>query len=215
MGITDMTLRSWSVTPLLRQWTVQQNVKEQISRKEFFLSKGSNKVKTILACCSEPLRSAAQSHNSSDHCDDTLLTLLIPSFDTQVRHIFHFLLETSDWIPAKPPLLPFTSYATLTRLSHCSPHRIPAQDKSRQEQWHPYVDAPECGDVPADLRRPKCYSCCCRFSYWEICWLRPVARPIWTAAGPIWLSNLGEKLRRDSSPTKLQNVLGLVSSIVN
>lgn len=88
-------LRSWSVTPLLRQWTVQQNVKEQASRKE-------SRVKTILARCSEPLRSAAQSHNSSDHCDDTLLTLLIPSFDTQVRHIFHFLLETSDWIPAKP-----------------------------------------------------------------------------------------------------------------
>lgn len=125
---------------------------------------------------------------------DTLLTLLIPSFDTQVRHIFHFLLETSDWIPAKPStLLPFTSYVTLTRLSHCSPHGIPALDKSRQEQWHPYVDAPECADVQADLRQTKCYSCYCRFSDWEICWLRPVACPIWTAAGPIWLSNLGEK----------------------
>lgn len=57
----------------------------------------------------------------------------------------------------------------------------------------PYVDAPECADVPADLRQPKCYSCYCRFSDWEICWLRPVACPIWTAAGPIWLSNLGGK----------------------
>lgn len=55
----------------------------------------------------------------------------------------------------------------------------------------------------------------CRFSYGETCWLRPVARPIWAAAGAIWLSNM-EKLQHDTVVQyKVKNVLGLVPSIVN
>lgn len=187
------------VTPILRQWTVQQNIKEQASRKEFFLSRGPPK--------SEPCSRTAV--NPSAPPPNPIIPPIIattlywpfwfPALTHKLGISFIFYSKPPTGSLPNPPPLPFTSYVTLTRLSHCSPHRIPALDKSRQEQWHPYVDTPECADV---LRQPKCYSCYCRFSDWEICWLRPVACPIWTAAGPIWLSNLGEKAATRQSSNK-------------
>lgn len=104
IGITDMLYSHGRSPPFSDNEQYNKTLRNRHQEKSFSSQKGPTKSKPSSRAAGEPLCSAAQSHNSSDHCDDTLVTLLIPGFDTQVRPIFHFWLETSDWIAANPPV---------------------------------------------------------------------------------------------------------------
>lgn len=185
-----------------------------ISKRVFHVSEGSSKVKLSAGTAARP--SALPRNPIIPPIIAVTLSwpFLFPAVTHNLGISLIFYPKISDWIPTKhcplsppPHHWPWQEWASVLYLPCLLPHRPNKNGQKTTE--HSAVT------VQLDLGRPKWFRHDCRFSDGETCWLRPGARPIWAAAGAMWLSNM-EKLQHDTGVQyKLKNVLGLVPSIVN